>query len=171
MASYHFWIPRLHQGPTTAFSPQSTGNQYTQISTYIGTGNHFITAKNSVYNTLAYRAKVVSITPEDFTKELGHLKKALMDCQFPNWALNRLQQQFQLNTTSTTTTYRLKNKPTTTTKTATADNKTKTSTWSYLTFKGLGEKFKRICNKQGIQVHFKIKHSQTTTYGPKGQGP
>ena len=45
--------------------------------------NHFITAKNSVYNTLAHRATVVSNTPEDLTKELYHLKKALMACQFP----------------------------------------------------------------------------------------
>ena len=58
--------------------------------------NHFITAKNSVYNTLAHRAKVVSSTPEDLTKELDHLKKALMACQCPNWTLNRLQQQFEL---------------------------------------------------------------------------
>ena len=33
--------------------------------------NHFITAKNSVYNTLAYRTKVVSSTLEDLNKELG----------------------------------------------------------------------------------------------------
>ena len=58
--------------------------------------NHFITAKNSVYNPLAHRAKVVSSTPEDLTKELDHLKKALMACQFPNLSLNRLQQQFKL---------------------------------------------------------------------------
>ena len=50
----------------------------------------------SVYNTLAHRAKVISSTPEDLTKELDHLKKTLMACQFPNWALDRLQQQFQL---------------------------------------------------------------------------
>ena len=33
--------------------------------------NHFITAKNSVYNTLAHRAKVVSSTPEDPYKRTG----------------------------------------------------------------------------------------------------
>ena len=57
--------------------------------------NHSITAKNSVYNTLAHRAEVVSSTPQDLTKEFEHLRKAVMDCQFPNWALNRLQQQFK----------------------------------------------------------------------------
>ena len=38
-------------------------------------------------------AKIVSSTPEDLTKELEHLRKVLMQCHFPNWALNRLQQQ------------------------------------------------------------------------------
>ena len=56
---------------------------------------HLITVKNSVYNTLAHGAKVVSSTPEDLAKELEHLRKALMAYQFPNWALSRLQ-QFEL---------------------------------------------------------------------------
>ena len=51
-------------------------------------------AKNSVYNTLAHRAKVVSSTPEDLNKELEYLNKTLKDCQLPDWALNKLQQQF-----------------------------------------------------------------------------
>ena len=58
--------------------------------------NHFITAKNSIYNTLAHGAKVVSSTPKGLAKELEHLRKALMACQFPNWALNKLQKQFEL---------------------------------------------------------------------------
>ena len=37
---------------------------------------------------------MVSSTPEDLNKELEHLKKALKDCHFPNWVLNKLQQQF-----------------------------------------------------------------------------
>ena len=57
--------------------------------------NHFITAKNSVYNTLAHNAKVVSSTLADLAKELDHLRKALQTCLFPNWALNNLQHQFE----------------------------------------------------------------------------
>ena len=111
--------------------------------------------KNSVYNTLAHRAKVVSSTPEDLNKEMEHLNKAFKDFHFPKWALNRLQLQFQQNTTSTTTIHKGKNKPTTTTRTQTIDNKTKTSFMVVPYIKGIGEKLKKICNKQGIQVHFK----------------
>ena len=42
--------------------------------------NHFITAKQSVYNTLAHRAKVVSSYQESLHKELDHIKKALQTC-------------------------------------------------------------------------------------------
>ena len=76
---------------TTVYRKPTHTDQYLQWYS-----NHFITGKNSVYNTLAHRAKVVSSTPEDLTKELDHLKKALMTCQSPNWPPNRLQQQFQL---------------------------------------------------------------------------
>ena len=109
-----------------------------------------------MYNTLAHRAKVVSSTPEDLNKELEHLNKALKDCQFPNWALNKLQQQFlqkhnhdnnnnnpleeQTNNNSRDS----NNGPT---------NKNISIVIPYI--KGLGEKFKKTCNKQGIQVHFK----------------
>ena len=41
-------------------------------------------------------AKVVSSAPKDLVKEPEHLRKALLACQFPNWAINRLQQQFEL---------------------------------------------------------------------------
>ena len=71
---------------TTVYKKPTHTDQYLHWDS-----NHFITTKNSVYNTLAHRAKVVSSTPEELTKELDHLKKALMACQFPNWALNRLQ--------------------------------------------------------------------------------
>ena len=95
MAQYHFWTPKVTPGPkntilTTVYRKPTHTDQYLHWDS-----NHFITAKNNVYYTLAHRAKVVSSTPEDLTKELDHLKKALMACQFPNWSLNRLQ-QFQL---------------------------------------------------------------------------
>ena len=72
--------------------------------------NHFITTKQSVYNTLAHRAKVVSSNQEALDKELLHIRKALQACQFPNWALNQLQHklhrnnQHNSNITSTTKT-------------------------------------------------------------------
>ena len=47
--------------------------------------NHHITAKHSVYNTLAHRAKTVSSTQDSLDQELLHIKTALQLCQFPNW--------------------------------------------------------------------------------------
>ena len=46
--------------------------------------NHFITAKQSVYNTSAYRAKVASSNQEALDQELLHIRRALQACQFPD---------------------------------------------------------------------------------------
>ena len=133
---------------TTVYRKPTCTDQYLHWDS-----NHFKTAKNSVYNTLAHRAKVVSSTPEDLTKELEHLRKALMQCQFPNWALNRLQQQFlhkhNLNNNNTQEEQTNHNNK---------DNNRQQNKKIYMVIpyiKGLREKFKRTCNKQGIQVHFK----------------
>ena len=56
--------------------------------------NHFITAKQSIYNTLMHRAKIVSHNQEELNKELEHIKKVLQACQFPPWALKQLQHKF-----------------------------------------------------------------------------
>ena len=67
--------------------------------------NHHITAKQSVYNTLAHRAKVVSSTQDKLDRELQHIRTALQHCQFPAWALNQWQHKFtHPNQTNTTTT-------------------------------------------------------------------
>ena len=56
--------------------------------------NHHITAKQSVFNTLAHRAKTVSSTQDSLDKELDHIKTALKHCQFPSWALNQWHHRF-----------------------------------------------------------------------------
>ena len=97
---------------------------------------------------------MVSSTQEDLNKELEHLNHDLKDCHFPNWALNKLQHQFlqkynhnnnnpseeQTNNNSRDS----NNGPT---------NKNISIVKPYI--QGLGEKFYKTCNKQGIQVHFK----------------
>ena len=55
--------------------------------------NHHITAKQSVFNTLAHRAKVVSSSQYNLDQELQHIKTAL-HCQFPNLALNQWLHKF-----------------------------------------------------------------------------
>ena len=117
--------------------------------------NHFITAKNSVYNTLAHKAKVVSSTPGNLAKEWDHLKKGLMACQFPNWALNRLQQEFQLkhNHNSINNQTEAQSNSNNRANNNSRQNKNISIVIPYI--QGLGERYKRTCNKQGIQVHFK----------------
>ena len=56
--------------------------------------NHHITAKQSVFNTLAYRAKVVSSLQDKLDRELQHIKTALQQCQFPDWAFNQWHHKF-----------------------------------------------------------------------------
>ena len=82
--SIPFLDTRVIPGPnnpihTTVYRKPTHTDQYLHWDS-----NHFITAKNSVYNTLAHRATVVSSTPKDLAKELDHLRKALQACHFPN---------------------------------------------------------------------------------------
>ena len=79
---------------TTHSTPQSTGNLHTQTNTSTGTATTTSLPKQSVYNTLAHRAKTVSSTQESLQKELSHIKTALHHCQFPSWALNQWEHKF-----------------------------------------------------------------------------
>ena len=119
--------------------------------------NHFTTAKNSVYNTLAHTAKVVSSAPAELAKELDHLRKALQACLFPNWTLNRLQHQFEFkhnnNSKANQTEGQQSNHHNNRDNTNNKQYKNISMVVPYI--HGLGQKFKRTCNKQGIQVHFK----------------
>ena len=116
--------------------------------------NHFISAKNSVYSTLAHRAKVVSSTPADLTKELDHLRKALQACLFPNWDLNRIQHQFELkhNQEDIQTEGQQSNHNN---RDNTNNKQHKNISMVVPYIHGLVEIFKRTCNKQGFQVNFK----------------
>ena len=153
--SIPFLDTKVEPGPnntihTTVYRKPTHTDQYSHWDS-----NHFITSKNSVYNTLSHRAKVVSSTPEDLNKEVEHLNKALKDCHFPNWALNRLQLQFQqkhnLNNNNSQGEEQTNNNNQETNHRQ--QNKNIFMVVPYI--KGIGEKFKKICNKQGIHLHFK----------------
>ena len=118
--------------------------------------NHFITAKNSVHNILAHRAKVVSSNPAELAKELDHLGKALQACLFPNWALNKLQHQSEHihnNNREANPTEQHSNNHNSSD--ITNHNKHKNISLVVPYIHGLRRKFKRTCNKQSIQVNFK----------------
>ena len=79
-----------------------------------------------------------------------------MACQFPNWALNRLQQQFQLK--HNLNIINNPNKDQTNNNNNRDNNSIKQNKNISIVIpciQGLGEKFKRTCNKQGIQLHLK----------------
>ena len=57
---------------TTGWSPLSTESPHTHQYLHWDS-NHFITAKNSVYNTLAFRAKVVCINQQALQEEKWHI--------------------------------------------------------------------------------------------------
>ena len=108
--------------------------------------NHHITAEQSVYNTLAHRAKMVSLMKEMLDKELKHIRGALQACQFPYWALNQLHQSFlrinQIHQDINGTNNSIKD-----------NNNIKKRNISFI--QGISEKFKELCKSKGIQGFFK----------------
>ena len=61
-------------------------NQYLQWDSH-----HSPSAKYSVIDTLTHRAKVVFTDPELLQDELNHLRRALVMCNYPTWAINKVQ--------------------------------------------------------------------------------
>ena len=114
--------------------------------------NHHITAKQSVYNTLAHRAKVVSSPQATLDKELKHIKTALQACQFPKWALNQWHHRF-LNNNQTNNNTMTNNNNSTNNHNNNTMKRNITTVVPYI--QGTSEKFKRLCNTKDIQVQFK----------------
>ena len=122
-----------------------------------------IYSKN-VYNTLAHRAKVISSNQEALDQDLLHIRRALLACQFPNWALNQVQHKFhrnnqpsqQNNNTSILT-----------------NNKNKRNITIVISYiQGTGEKVKKVCKAKDIQVHFKGTNTpRTLLVIPKDKDP
>ena len=125
--------------------------------------NHHITAKQSVYNTLAHRAKTVSSTQDLLDKELSHIKTALQHCQFATWALNQWEHKFkhpsQDNNTNNTNT----NNSTNSNNQDSNSNYKTTIVIPYIPH--TADRFKKLCKSRGIQVHFKGTNTLRTTLG------
>ena len=102
---------------------------------------------------------------------MEHLRKALMAYQFPNWALNKLQKLFYLkcnNNRDNNLTGRQQNNN------SRESNSNECNDISMVIpyIQGLGEKFKRTCNKLGIQVHFKGSNTiKQLLMAPKDKDP
>ena len=128
--------------------------------------NHHITAKQSVFNTLAHRAKVVSSLQDKLDREPQHIKTALQQCPFPNGALNQWHHKFinpsqPNNSINTSNNNQEDNNP---------NKRNITIMVPYM--QGTGEKFKKLCKSKGIQVHFKGTNTLRIMLGnPKDNDP
>ena len=118
--------------------------------------NHFIGAKNNVYKIWVHRAKVVSHNQQALQEELQHIREVLKACQFPSWALNRLQQKFeQQQHNNTDPSFR--DTQLTTTKNNGTNNTTNKRNISIVVpyIHGLGERLKRHAKSREYKCIFK----------------
>ena len=97
-------------------------------------------------------------------RELQHIRTALQQCQFPDWALNQWQHKFNNPNQPTNNNNSNNNSP--------PINNKKNITIVVPYMPNTGEKFRKLCKKKGIQVHFKGTNTLRTTLGnPKGKDP
>ena len=76
--------------------------------------HHSLSAKYSVIGTPTHRGKTVCTNPHLLDKEVEHLREVMGKCEYPNWAINKVQSKVLNNnwgkmTQTTTTRF---NKPT-----------------------------------------------------------
>ena len=60
--------------------------------------HHHLSAKYGVISTLTHRAKTVCSNPEPLQKEMEHLRKALTNCKYPKWALEKVEKRLTRST-------------------------------------------------------------------------
>ena len=116
----------------------------THIDLYLWWNSHHnLASKYSVINTLTHRARTICSTPQLLNSKLQHLEKVLMQCKYPRWTIKEVLQQQH---------HQQKN---------TANNRhiptsTKKKCHTVVPYaQGTCESFKTICQKYGVQVHFK----------------
>ena len=161
-------LPILDTLVTIEFNNTFTTSVYrkpTHIDQYLHwDSNHFITTKQSVYNTLVHRAKIVSSNQESLDQELLHIRKALQACQFPNWTLNELQHKFQRNNQPSQDSNHNSNS---------ANNNSNNRNMAIVVpyIQGPGGKFKKVCKSEGIPVHSRAPTLRTLLATPKDKDP
>ena len=130
----------VHRKPTHT-------NQYLQWDSH-----HNLSAKFSVINTLSHRANTVCSNPELLKQEKEDLRKALTQCKYPRWALEKVEKR--LNRSSSEAIDGVNNQGTSGAPAATKEVKSKGHIVIPYT-RGLCESIRKICSRYGIQTHFK----------------
>ena len=107
----------------------------------------------------------MSSTQENLDKEQLHIKTALHHCQLPAWALNQWQHKFNHpNQAPASNTTNTNSNPT---------NNSNYKTTIVVPYNPkTADKFKKLCKRRGIQVHFKGTNTLRTALGnPKDKDP
>ena len=131
----------------TVYRTHTHTDQYLQWDSH-----HHLSAKFSVIHTLSHRAATVCSQPELLQQEKDHLRKALIKCKYPKWALDKVEKR--LNRSTSEVTDGANNQGTTATQPVTNEVKNKCHIVIHYT-QGLCESIKKICGRYGIQTHFK----------------
>ena len=139
--TWHTLVGRL--GIVVAPIIDLSGRQYLQWDSH-----HNLSAKFSVIQTLSHRASTVCSNPELLQKEKEHIRKALTKCNYPSWALDKVEKR--LNRSSGQVNDGGNNS-------AQSANQGVPSTGHIVIpyTQGLCESIKKICGRYGIQTHFK----------------
>ena len=103
--------------------------------------HHPLTTKYGVIGTLQHRANTICSNTQLLNKEEKHLKNALKNCQYPTWAINKMQQK-----TNNPARKQTNNRN---------SNITQRSCMVVPYYGGLSESIKNIGRKFGVQVHCK----------------
>ena len=85
--------------------------------------HHNLSEKFSVINTLSHRANTVCSNPKLLKPEKEHIRKALTQCKYPKWALDKVEKR--LNRSSSEAIDGVNNQGTTGTPAATKEVKSK----------------------------------------------
>ena len=128
-----------------------TGNLHAWTNTYSGTAT-IISQLNSVINTLTHRAKTIYSNPELLQKEMKLLRKALTNCKYPKWALDKVEKR--LTRSASEVSDGANSQGTAGTQPTTNDVKTKSHIIIPYT-QGLCKSIKKICERYGIHTPFK----------------
>ena len=127
----------------TVYRKPTHTDQYLQWDSH-----HHLSAKFSVIQTLSHRASTVWSNPELLQKEKDHLRKALTKCNYPKWALDKVEKRLnrstrQVNDGGNNTAQ-------------SANPKVQSKGHIVIPYtQGLCESIRKICGRYGIQTHFK----------------
>ena len=127
--------------------------------------HHHLSAKFSVIQTLSHRASTMCSNPELLQKEKEHLRKALTKCNYPKWALDKVENR--LNKSSGQVNDRGNHNA------QSANQGVPSKGHIVIPYRqGLCKSIKKICGRYGIQNSLqRWQNYQKPTGLPQGQRP